>query len=315
MMNRKLWIGAAVLGCLAFGGAAQAQEQDVFFEAQAAPPEMGTPGIPVESGTVAFTAERVELLGFGGMHGGKVVKGAPFSAVSVSETVETLADGNRIVRKTQTSLYRDSQGRFRRETTLPALGPLAAAAPMHSLTEIHDPVAGTGYLLEPEEKIARKIGHPGGPMTKSAGPGGAGISGSVDHNVMFFQRSGRLDDANVKKEDLGTQVVNGTTAQGTRITRTIAAGEIGNERPLVIVNESWYSSDLQMVVESKRSDPRFGETTYKLTNLQRTEPDASLFTVPAGYTVEEGGPRMRFNKRLMPPPPPGTPAPEADSEN
>jgi hypothetical protein len=66
-------------------------------------------------------------------------------------------------------------------------------------------------------------------------------------------------------------------------------GQIGNEKAIVVVSEHWYSADLQMVVKSTRNDPRFGETTYTVTSIQRTEPAASLFTVPADYTVQQGG--------------------------
>jgi hypothetical protein len=97
-------------------------------------------------------------------------------------------------------------------------------------------------------------------------------------------------------------------AQGTRHTRTIPAGQIGNDKPITIVSEHWYSNDLQMVVMSKRSDPRFGDTTYKLTNIQRQEPAASLFTVPADYTVQQGGKGHRGMRNFKQPPPP-PPAP------
>jgi hypothetical protein len=113
----------------------------------------------------------------------------------------------------------------------------------------------------------------------------------------------------VKKESLGTQTINGVSAEGTRITRTIAVGQIGNDKPMQIVFERWYSPDLQVVVKSTRSDPRFGTTTYTLTNVQRTEPAATLFTVPTDYTVQQGGPRggARGAMRALPP---GGPAPE-----
>jgi hypothetical protein len=94
-------------------------------------------------------------------------------------------------------------------------------------------------------------------------------------------------DAEVNRESLGTQTIEGVAAEGTRITFTIAAGKIGNERPIVTVNERWYSQELQTLVMSKNSDPRTGETTYRLTNIDRSEPDPSLFQVPADYTVKE----------------------------
>jgi len=101
-----------------------------------------------------------------------------------------------------------------------------------------------------------------------------------------FRRKGPND--NEVKEQLGKQIVEGVEAEGTRSTITIPAGEIGNERPIEIVSESWYSSELQMVVMTRHSDPRSGETTYRLTNINRNEPAKSLFEVPSDYTVKEG---------------------------
>ncbi len=93
-----------------------------------------------------------------------------------------------------------------------------------------------------------------------------------------------------KEEDLGAQVIQGLTAQGKRVTRTIPAGQVGNQRPIDIVTETWYSPDLQVVLMSKTSDPRFGETVYQLNHINRAEPDHSLFTVPSDYTVQQGRP-------------------------
>jgi hypothetical protein len=107
----------------------------------------------------------------------------------------------------------------------------------------------------------------------------------------------------VKKESLGTQTINGISAEGTRITRTLAAGQIGNDRPIQIVFERWYSPDLQVLVKSTRTDPRFGTTTYTLTKVQRTEPAATLFTVPSDYTVQQGGPMRGGRGRMRMPPP------------
>jgi hypothetical protein len=103
---------------------------------------------------------------------------------------------------------------------------------------------------------------------------------------------------NAKKASLGKQLIEGVEAEGTRTTITIPAGEIGNERAIEIVSERWYSSELQTVVMTRHSDPRFGETTYKLTNISRTEPDHSLFELPSGYTLKEEAlpQKMRMRK-------------------
>ncbi len=259
-----------------------------------------------EAGTVtageagAFFENHIELLGFGGgVHGGKVVKGAPFSAVATSETTQTLADGNHINRKTQTNLYRDSLGRFRKEVTLQAIGPLAASGQPHSFIEISDPVAGTNYVLEPEQRIARQMPGPMGMQIRTKG-------GPVGDNVFYrdFKESKKESkEAEAKTESLGIETVGGVNAEGTRTTRTIAAGEIGNEKPITIISERWYSPDMQMEVKSTHSDPRFGNTNYTLTNIQRTEPAATLFAVPAGYTIEQGH-RGKFVMNAPPPPPP-----------
>jgi hypothetical protein len=95
---------------------------------------------------------------------------------------------------------------------------------------------------------------------------------------------------NIKTESLGTQVIGGVTAQGTRITRTIPAGQVGNQAPLVITIERWYSPELQTDVMRKEVNPQFGETTFQLTNIVRAEPDASLFQVPPNYTIKSGRP-------------------------
>src|SRR6266481_984537 len=217
------WMNAVfTVALLAGAGVAQAQETQ-SQEAQEGPPLPtltihgetvgGEPG-PVmiqngavgEAGTVAvgeggaFFENHIELLGFGGgLHGGKVVKGAPFSAVATSETTQTLADGNHITRKTQTNLYRDGQGRFRKEVTLPAIGPLAASGQPHSFIHISDPVAGTAYVLEPDQKIARQMpGHMGmGAGVKVKTNGGPG-------DVLYRNFKAGSANANATTESLGT---------------------------------------------------------------------------------------------------------------
>ena len=105
------------------------------------------------------------------------------------------------------------------------------------------------------------------------------------------------DSANFTTQSLGTQTVNGVNAEGTLITHTIPAGQIGNAQPITVTFERWYSPELQVVVKSTRNDPRFGTTTYNLTNIQRSEPAAAMFTVPSDYTVTEGGPGG-YGKRM-----------------
>jgi hypothetical protein len=290
-MNRK-WILSVFAAAMLSGTAAlNAQEpppgpppQDEFM-----------PGGPMGA--------RMKILGFEEMHPGKVVTGAPYTAVGITETAQTLANGTSINRKIQANIFRDGQGRVRRETTLPVIGPLVASGKSDSFVMIHDPVAGTAFILHPDTKVADQLParHPG---KKNSGA----LQDKFEARMQEEIASGA-----VKKEDLGTQSFNGVAAQGRRYTRTIPAGQIGNDKPISVVNERWYSADLQVVVKSTRTDPRFGSTTYTLTNIQRQEPAATLFAVPSDYTVRQGrahgkGNMMYGHGAQTPeavPPPPG----------
>lgn len=215
------------------------------------------------------------IVGFEEGPGAHVVTGVPVTAQTKVVVTQTLGDGTQINRTVSGALYRDSQGRTRREGTMPGFGPMGESGNAEQVVMIHDPVAGAHYLLEPNKKIAHKMGKPGHAKPESGhawAPGGA-----------------HPTNENVTKESLGTQTINGVSAVGTRITRTIPAGQIGNDKPIQIVTERWYSNDLQVTVMSKHSDPRFGTTTSELTNVSRSEPAASLFQVPADYTVQAGG--------------------------
>lgn len=241
----------------------------------------------------------------------KVVKGAPFSAEGVSESIQTLADGNRIARSTTTRMYRDSEGRFRREGTggatgfAPAVATYGGLFSTHGFAEtisIYDPVESIRYTLNPSSKTARRFN-----QTKIIGSGASLANvyvaseavklqtelkiakGAISQNgqkaeVIVLGNTERSDKI-TKPEPLGTRNFEGVEAEGTRSVTTIAAGAIGNERPIEIVYERWYSKELDMVVYSRHYDPRFGEQIYRLVNINRSEPDPSLFVPPADYNV------------------------------
>src|SRR4029077_8214136 len=192
MKHEVRWLNAVLsVTLLVSSGTARAQET------QAAP----TPGpVVIQGGMVAggdaFFADGIELLGFGGgLHGGKVVKGAPFSAIATSTTTQTLADGNHITRTTQTKVYRDSQGRIRKEVTLPGIGPLAASGQPHSFIEINDPVAGTAYVLGLDQKVARQM----------PGPFGMGVRAKGAAGNMFYRNFKESAETTAKTESLGIQ--------------------------------------------------------------------------------------------------------------
>ena len=283
-MNRNLKICWALSGALALNaGTALAQRRG---PGPGGPPPFGEP---------------MELMGFEGMHGGQVVKGAPFSATGTSETTQTLQDGSLIRRTSQVTMFRDSQGRSRHEVTLSGFGPFEASGGPHKIVSIADPVAGAHFMLDAERKVAHKMEfHARGADAENSQV----FQQKMQERLQRKEASGAL-----KTESLGTQTINGVVAEGTRITHTIPAGEIGNEKPILIVSERWYSPDLQIVVKSTRTDPRFGNTTYTVTNIQRTEPAATLFAVPADFTVETGGPRGVGRRHHDGPAPDGPPPP------
>jgi hypothetical protein len=203
---------------------------------------------------------------------------------------------------------RDSQGRTRQDTALPAIGNLSAANAPH-LIFIHDPVAQTSYTLNLTEKTAQKMpalphlaggtaGAPGATVTMRVVEGnGAPLPppdamstamGAPAPGVFFEKHLITSEQDQGNTEDLGSQTMEGVLVNGVRTTHTIPAGQIGNERPITIVTEVWTSPDLKTVVYSKRSDPRMGEQTFRLTNIVRTEPSPSLFTVPADFKIVDG---------------------------
>ncbi len=228
---------------------------------------------------------------------GATVKNAPYSAQSVTETTQTLGDGNRIHRKTSSNLYRDSEGRTRHEESLGAIGPYTASPEPAQSIFINDPVANTNLILDTRNKTVRKLPAPKMIGMMGAGAGGPGPViaqrmqiadvGAENATIRILGQAPMTDDKNLQKESLGTQTIEGVLAEGTRTTVTIAAGAIGNDQPILIVSERWYSPELKTVVMSKRNDPRMGETVYRLTNINRSEPAASLFQAPPDYTVAD----------------------------
>jgi hypothetical protein len=244
---------------------------------------------------------------------GKVVKRAPYSLEATVETEQTLADGNRIAHHQAVRVYRDLEGRTRREETLAALGPWAASGTPPTVVTIQDPVSGVTYSLDPQNKIAiklprgsldpqnaiklptgsagkitttRGIHTNGSGITISSSPDGPqtvmGVAGMVVVQEGTASAVVRPDEAS---ESLGKETIAGVSAEGVRLTTTIPAETMGNERPIEITRERWFSPELQIVLRSKQSDPRFGITTYEVTRVDRANPAHSLFEVPRDYQI------------------------------
>jgi hypothetical protein len=304
---------------------------------------------------------------------GAIVKGSPYSALATTEKTQTLADGNKIVQQTSSMIYRDSQGRERRNVSRSAL--------TGSFVVISDPVAGETWTLNPLVRTAQKLNLPAlppppapssphssaigvrfalraqtapGVMVDSTTPGSAADQGGVLRGDVITALNGQTirdandlttrvsavpvgsritltidrhgtpivvtlttqDRANVFKQtssipsvsldlmrslaasglmpdqtgkstgvDLGTQAFEGVEARGTRTTVPVPAGVLGNVRAFDIVNETWYSPELQVIVMEKHSDPRTGDTLFRLTEIKRADLDPSLFQVPKDYNI------------------------------
>ena len=232
-----------------------------------------------------------------GLEMGGLVTGQPYSADQVSERKQTLTNGTHIDRKRELSrMYRDSNGRTRTERPV-LLGAASKNGALQTdvrLIHIYDPVAGYSYTLDTQKRIAHRftiaIPSQSPKPVRTAGtfapvqPGSQAVRKPVGSNSVLQHRQ-------MNKESLGSDVIDGIQVEGERLTVTTPAGAEGNDRPLTRVCEHWRSEELKITILSKCTDPRFGNSTTRLQNLDRAEPDPALFQVPADYEiVEEAGP-------------------------
>jgi hypothetical protein len=235
------------------------------------PVEVAQPRAP-SVGTISLELESVDV--------GKPVLNAPYSAEAVTEVIQTLADGNRIEQRTSGIVARDSRGRTRREQHGIALGALVAQAESPIVT-ITDPTTHTHLNLNQDTKVARRSQSIGNFPSTSSNSVGAGMAAS-DAGIAAGESS-----PEVRTRKLGTKELEGVRVEGTETTVTIRAGAMGNRLPIRLVSERWYSPELKVVVMTRRLDPRFGETRFRLTNIVRGEPPAHLFEVPSGFRVDD----------------------------
>lgn len=234
------------------------------------------------------------------MRGGKTVKGAPFSATAETSYVQPLLGGGQVTRKSTAQVYRDSEGRTRREQKLNQVGPFATAEDTPEMVFINDPVAGVSYTLNPSNRTARKMTFRPDPAPDGRRP--PSVDGEGRRETPSQERPPRPESkAGGNREALGQQMIEGIEAEGTRTKVTLTPERSGYDQPLEIISERWYAPALQEVILSKHRDPRYGETIYRLTNIRRSEPAADLFQPPADYTVSEarpfGGPGSKPPKR------------------
>ena len=245
---RNTWRILAALAALLSAPAALAQSARPVTPPTPEPelPRAPEPGLRFISSEMSFS--------------GKVVKSKPFSARTVSESTHTLSNGAKLTRRTTGMIYRDGEGRTRREQSATTAGPFATSGDSQRLIFINDPVAGASSTIMPDSDTVLTRTFP------AANP-------DAPPDATF-------PPENSLAESLGRRMIEGFEAEGTRTTILIPAGRVGNDQPLEIVHERWYSPELQTILLSKHSDPRWGETVYQLTNIDRSAPDRSLFNLP-----------------------------------
>lgn len=265
-----------LLGSLAAGLSATAAAQ----EPGPPPPPPGGPGMMMMQGPGFAGGFFHEEIG----EGHKTVTGAPMTAIIDTSRNTTLSDGNTIHTEGQTTIYRDSQGRVRREIQFELNTPTTGAA-RKTMIVITDPVSGNRYMLNPQDKTAHQM-----PLHPHKPPAGA-----PDGDLPFKHSS-----EDMTTEQLGTKTILGLQATGTRLTHTIPAGQIGNAKPIAVVTERWVSTDLQIPLSMTHSDPMMGTMTSNATSITRAEPDASLFQVPSDYKLETGKPGDMFYMTAKP---------------
>lgn len=322
--------GIALLLPLAPGGAAFAQPAELLAQAIPPAPPFGDESL---------------LMAAGELHRARVVKGAPYCADALTEHVQQLPDGNRIVRSNGGRLCRDADGRTRYDSER------ATAQGAVRRVFIFDPVAQEAWLLNPDKKLAMKMPRPGSPQAQLAGPmptppadgNSEGWNGYAERMRKWAQalraklrgpaapqaaasapaadaavetvvvqgaggREVRVEAMRISGADapftlpfagaglprgpgevvsLGSKTLEGVRVDGTRTTWTIEAGKIGNEKPIIVTHEVWRSPELMVTVASHHSDPRRGDSDFRLSNLSRAAPSPELFRVPADYSVRE----------------------------
>jgi hypothetical protein len=231
-----------------------------------------------------------------------VVRGAPYQGDGTTTIKTVLYDGTRIERVVNAKIYRDSAGRVRREQTVVGLAALDPTQDTTEVVVIYDPTVGAVWTLNPSSRTAYKILEQGSRLRVTAPP----PPPPPPPPGMGNARPGAPPPpppapSRPVEESLGTRDIEGLAAMGVKSTLTIPTGQVGNDRPIVITEERWQSTELGVVLYSRRRDPRTSDVEYRLSNVVRAEPPADLFSVPSDYTVIAPPP---------PPPPPAPPAPE-----
>lgn len=244
-----------------------------------------------DAGVAPVIPSMFEPIAAAGLLDARLVRNKPLAAVFESAAVQTLANGASDARRVTTKIYRDGDGRTRREQIFYVAAAGQPPVETGRAVSIYDPVAGYGYSINPATRTVQRYRLPSLQQQQSA-PFNNRIPTSVeilrnDNPQTGTVRRYALEPPRV--ESLGRQQIAGVEAEGWRVTIKVPAGAIGNAAPLETVYETWIAGDLQMLVKGSVRNPVGGEHTLNLTTINRAEQPRSLFEVPAGYTVIDMG--------------------------
>jgi hypothetical protein len=192
---------------------------------------------------------------------------APFSATVATESVRQLADGSRITLVNRRAIARDAAGRIFQERRLlvPDDGKHESIV---TQIEISDPVSHQLYICVPRERVCQ-VEFFSAPQFVPPAVGSASAK----------------QPRSPGREDLGKQFVGGLETLGIRETNVIEAGAIGNDSPITVSREYWYSPQLGVNLISKLQDPRIGTQDFEVQDITFGEPDKRLLAVPSGSQI------------------------------
>ena len=192
------------------------------------------------------------------------VANVPLTAVVELTSTLTLGDGTTLSRKTFNDIARDSQGRINNERRS-MVPETSNATPGILSMHIFDPTTKLNTFMDPETHVARQS-----VFDRPAADRGA---------MMPVSRPG------FQVQDLGTQSMENVVVHGTKTSRTISGAASGTGKPITVTDETWYSEELHLNMLVKHNDPRTGEQTVTITKVERSEPPAERFEIPADYKL------------------------------
>jgi hypothetical protein len=279
LMRRLSWTLLAAL-CIAPVLSAQSDHLKVGTVA-AAPASIANTADPAIAAVVSAVMPRVANWG--------TVKGVPFSATQTTVREQTLSDGTVIRSTVEVLLYRDSEGRMRAESTLQS-----GVAPQGRVVTVWNPLEGkaiTWVTGNQAANFASVIHLPESQLNSMMGAlasaPAAAQSSALSRSSLALSSSASQEAANIHTESLSQETIAGLEVTGTRTTQVVPAGSIDNDRDFTVTSETWSSPELKTAVRQTSSDPRTGTVTTELSNIDRSEPDAALFKLPAGSRVLE----------------------------